>query len=1329
MKYPGSLHSHTEMSNFRLRDSTNKVEALIDTAIELGHEVIAITEHETVASAVRAEKYYQKIKEENPNFKLILGNEIYLCRNGLNGQNFNKDFDRYYHFILLAKDEIGHEQIRELSTRAWMRAYMARGQMRVPTYYNDLFEVIGDNPGHVIGSTACLGGALATQLLKYEQSNDEELFEKIIIWCNQLKNLFGNGNFYLEMQPSFNKDQIYVNKKIIELSNLLNIPYIITNDAHYLLKKDRPIHKAFLNSKDGDREVDEFYATTYLMTTEEIYEYMEENLGIEVIQKAFENILNIKNSCIDFSLAKSLKIPRLNWKEIKPIKHLDYWINEIPLMNTFLNSKYSEDIHLAKVVINKLEEDERLNDNRTLEEINACLNDIWISSEANNARWSAYLLNLQNIIDICWDSGSLVGAGRGSGVGFLLLFLCDITQINPLWEKTPTFRFRFLNPKRVSPLDIDVDIEGSKRTTVLKNFRKVYGEDRVANVLTLRTEKSKSAILTAARGLGIDVDIAQYLSSMVDADRGQLRTLHQTFYGDEENGIPANKQFRYEMEENYPELWEVAQAIEGLCSGIGVHAGGVIFVDEPFTKTTALMRSPKGEIITQFELHDSEYVSNIKYDILSVEALDKEHICLDLLCDYNEILKKPTLKETYENTIGIYNLERTDPAMWKMCWEHKVMSLFQMEKQSGIQGIATLKPTSVDDLAILNSTIRLMAQEKGGEMPTDKLARFKANSDAWDNELIRYGLGQKEKEILEPVLGISYGLCITQEQFMQLVQLPELGGFPLEFADRLRKSIAKKNPKDYEAITKEFFEETAKKGCNPNLCDYVWNVLIAMSRGYGFNASHTLAYSLIGLQELNLGYKYPIEYWNCACLISDSGGAEQEEDDETDYYDETYEEFPKESRFIEEFTNDDEEIESENSEEGPKKKTKKAVSTNYGKIATAIGKMKMSGINVTLPDINSSTFTFSPDAENHLIRYGLSGISRIGKELVQTILENKPYKSMEDFLAKVKVTKPQMVNLIKSGAFDQLCGDRIEAMNIYIRKISEPKKRITLQNMAMLIKFNLLPDYLEFEQRVFNFNKYLKKMKLDNYYGLDNIAYSFFEANYDIDMLRATDNTESGFAILQTTWDNIYQTAMDKVRNYIKPNQEKVLLELNECLFQEQWNKYAEGSISKWEMDSVSYYSHEHELSKMNDYYNGISNFFNLSEEPAIDTIIPIKGKQVPLFKIYRIAGTVLDRDKSKKTVTLLTKEGVVTTKIFGQVFSYYDKQLSEKGPDGKKHVVEKSWLSRGNKIVVTGIRRGDQFVAKKYKKTPYHLVEIIDDIDDNGILITRGKRIGDEEE
>lgn len=165
-----------------------------------------------------------------------------------------------------------------------------------------------------------------------------------------------------------------------------------------------------------------------------------------------------------------------------------------------------------------------------------------------------------------------------------------------------------MNPDRVSVLDVDFDIEGGRRAQVLNAFRKYYGDDRVANVATFRTEKSKSAILTAARGLKIDVDIAQYIASLIPADRGLLRTLSQCYNGDEENDYKPIKQFIIEMN-NYPELWNVAQKIEGLICGSGVHAGGVIFVDEPFTESTALMRAPDGTICTQFELHDCEDVS------------------------------------------------------------------------------------------------------------------------------------------------------------------------------------------------------------------------------------------------------------------------------------------------------------------------------------------------------------------------------------------------------------------------------------------------------------------------------------------------------------------------------------------------------------------------------------------------------------------------------------------------------------------------------------------------------------------------------------------------
>ena len=1290
----------------------------------MGHTVCAITEHDTIASSIRAEKYYNKVKKDHPEFKLIRGNEIYLVRNGLNAQNYKKETDRYFHFILLAKTSEGAKQIREISTRAWMRSYVTRGMRRVPTYYQDLIDIIGANPGHVIGCTACLGGCLPTQLIRNRDTGAPSM-DLIKRWIQQMQGIFGIDDFYFEMQPSFNKDQIYVNHKLVELGAELGIKYIITNDAHYLKKADRPIHKAFLNSQQGDREVDDFYATTYLMSDEEVREYMEKEMGEEVLQSAYQTIEEIRDKCEDYSLMKPLKIPRLNWKNITTNNWVkEYYINEIPYLKTFYDSEYEEDKRLADIIVDRIEKDKTLQNQETYDEINACLEDTWISSEVNGSRWSAYFLNLQNIIDACWDAGTLVGCGRGSGVGFILLYLLGITQINPLREKSQTKRWRFLNPERVSVLDVDIDIEGGRRAEVLKSFRQIYGEDRVANVLTLKTEKSKSAIQTACRGLGIDNDIAAYLSSFIQADRGQLRTLKQVFYGDPDNNMPASTQFRIEMEENYPEVWRVAQGIEGLINGCGIHAGGVIFVDEPFTESTALMRAPKGEIITQFDLHDAEDTGLIKYDILSVEALDKIHNCIDLICEYGYEEREATLKETYEKIIGIYNLERDSKEMWEMCWNHKVMSLFQMEKQSGISGIAAMKPTSVDDLAILNSAIRLMATEKGGEMPVNKLARFKAHPSDWDYELKKYGLGAEAKEILEPVLNVSYGLCIAQEQFMQLVQLPELGGFNLTWADKLRKSIAKKNPAEYDKLTDEYFKTIKEKGLDEKLCTYVWNVLIAMSKGYGFNLSHTLAYSLIGLQELNLAYRYPTILWDCACLISDSGGAEKESEDNEENEQDCVEEF-FDSSFGTFEDGDDSDSEDDEEETETKKKKKTSKSANYGKIATAIGKMSHEGVAIVATDINQSKYTFSPDINNNRIVYGLSGITKVGDEIVKQIMENRPYMNIEDFLSKVKINKPQMINLIKSGAFDGLYGgDRIKAMNIYIDLIADKKKRITLQNMKMLIDFGLIPEEYDLQCRVYNFNKYIKKLKFDNYYGIDNIALYFYSEYFDMDLLSSTENYV--FKIKQTDWDKIYKKQMDIIRPFIQKNNQELLDAVNNRLRQDLWDKYCLGNISQWEMDSISCYIHDHELKKIKNSLYGLSEYSKLPEEPIINYEFRSKdtGQKIPLFKIVRIAGTVLDKDKNKKTVTLLTNDSVVTVKIFGDAFTHYDRQISEKGADGVKHVKEKSWLARGNKIIVTGIRREDNFIAKKYKNTPHHLVELITSIDDNGYIKTQTERM-----
>lgn len=557
------------MSNQRIRDSINRIEDLVNYAIDLGHEVIAFTEHETISNAVDIENYYNKIKEKHPGFKIILGNEIYLCRDGLAADNFIKGEDKYYHFILLALDAEGHKQIRELSTRAWMRSWMNGKMRRVPTYYQDLIDVIGSNPGHVIGSTACLGGFLGTKILQWNSLNNNiEFYQKILTWCRQMESIFGKGNFYLEMQPSAGDEQVLVNKQIYLISKELNIPFIITTDSHYLRKEDAPIHEAFLNAQEGDREVKSFYATTYMMGTAELENYIN-YFDQSIFQEAYQNILDIKSRAQDFTLKKPLKIPSLEWK-VPTINTIPaFYFNKIPYLKTFYDSDFDGDKRLVELVIQKIESDIRLQNEETYKELNSNLEMTWISSEVNKAHWSAYFLNLQKILDICWESGTLVGPGRGSGVGFLLLYLLDIIQINPMWESTATFSWRFLNPARASVLDIDTDIEGGRRANTLAALRKYYGEDRVANVVTFKTEKSKSAIQTAARGLGIDVDVALYISSLIPSDRGQTRTLKQCYYGDDEEGFEPVSLFIREINQ-YPELWEVAQRIEGLTNKLAL---------------------------------------------------------------------------------------------------------------------------------------------------------------------------------------------------------------------------------------------------------------------------------------------------------------------------------------------------------------------------------------------------------------------------------------------------------------------------------------------------------------------------------------------------------------------------------------------------------------------------------------------------------------------------------------------------------------------------------------------------------------------------------------
>ena len=482
-----------------------------------------------------------------------------------------------------------------------------------------------------------------------------------------------------------------------------------------------------------------------------------------------------------------------------------------------------------------------------------------------------------------------------------------------------------------------------------------------------------------------------------------------------------------------------------------------------------------------------------------------------------------------------------------------------------------------------------------------------------------------------------------------------------------------------------------------------------------FSLNHSLPYSFVGMQSIYLASNFNPIYWNTACLIVNSGSLEDNSKEEiVDIY------APEGQDLSEGITFKDLPDRSG--------KIRKTSSTDYGKVAKAIGDIKSAGINVSLVNINKSKFGFAPDIENNSILFGLRGILNVGEEVVNSILSNRPYSSPKDFLAKVKPNKAAMISLIKAGAFDEMI-DRKMCMGWYIWETCDKKTKLTLQNLPTLNKYNMLPDQTEDQitaRRVYEFNRYLKaitkedKAAYKDMYTLDNRALAFLqEMGYD-DLI-TTDNL--AWFIRVKDWDKQYQRWMDVFRDWINLNKIEILQELNSKIFAEDWEKYAAGTISAWEMKVLCFYYHEHELAHINTNKYGFVDFASLPEDPEPEKIFYRGGKEIPMFKLHKICGTCIAKDKTKSCVTLLTTSGVVNVKLRKEYFALFDKQISVIQPDGTKKVMEKSWFDRGSMIVVQGIRSGDNFIPKKYASSSGEQLYKIKSIDKDGDLVLTHQR------
>lgn len=468
------LHVHSEYSNIRLLDSTNKFEEMIlYVANTLGQRGLALTDHDTLSGHVRFLATVKELKSKgkiNEDFKPILGNEIYLMDETVETSMAENNHTSFPHFILLATNSKGHHMLRQLSTRAWKRSRVFRGIERVNTYYSDIEAVIGNDKGCLIGSTACLGSYFARQVLAIINAENETQVQEakdniyqFICWC---LDTFGEDNFFIELQPSKldNYEQVEYNKLAVKIANAYQIPYIVTTDAHYLNKEQAGVHEAFLTSQDdtsGSREVGRFYESTYFHSEEELYQSLG-YLGEDVVKAAIDNTKRIADRCEEYSLEKPQTIPVIplpdesEWYKNPAFEQIAMKYENLRKMMT---SESQYDRYLISLCFEGLVERQIPNPKieTYLKRIDLECEEIIGVTEVRKEPISSYFITMKKIVDIIWQVGSIVGTGRGSAGCFLINYLLGIVQMNPLEIGVELSHWRFLHKSKVEiPKNIGV---------------------------------------------------------------------------------------------------------------------------------------------------------------------------------------------------------------------------------------------------------------------------------------------------------------------------------------------------------------------------------------------------------------------------------------------------------------------------------------------------------------------------------------------------------------------------------------------------------------------------------------------------------------------------------------------------------------------------------------------------------------------------------------------------------------------------------------------------------------------------------------------------------
>lgn len=826
------LHNHTEYSNLRMLDSCTKLPDLISKAQEMGFGGIAITDHESLSGHVKAIQLQKKIKESGSNFKVILGDESYLV-DSLEEVRDNYQpggITKFFHFIFLAKDAIGHKQLREISSVAWSNSFYTGKMERVPITKQQVEDIIGDDKGHLIFSTACIGGEAAWWIL---QDNPLKM-EQFIDWCQRIAL---PENFYLELQPNDSPEQIKVNQALVKISEQINAPVIITTDEHYLTKELATVHESYLKSRDDEsRETLEFYRSCYLMDSDEIHEWLDKQIGADKVDEALQNTIRIGEQIEFFDLEYPTIVPETPVPEFKVRNVFKDFYDICPAIQLYSESDNVYDRYLLKLIEDGFHEkipyqtlsEEELTE--MVKRIDIELNEMHLVTEKLGTSISSYYITTLDLVNIMWNEGqSLVGVARGSVTGMLTMYLIGITQISPLPYNLK--HWRHISASKVELSDVDLDSAASRRPYIIEAIKQKRGKEKVLNCCTFKTEGPKSALLSVCRGMDIPSDEAQYLASLIPVTRGFTWSISDCIDGNAEEDRKPVYEFINECKK-YKGLLETALSIEGIVCGRSIHASAVYIFNEDYLAHNAMMKAPNGLDITQFNMKDSDYCSGLKMDLLTVEAIDKIQLCMEMLVEKGYMKWQGDLRSTYNKYLHPDVLNYNDAEMWEAIGQGKITNLFQFDTPVGHQAIVKIKPKSLVDLATSSTIMRLMVSEEGAEQPIDTYVRYKSNINEWyDCMKDKYQLNEDEIKIMEKYLLSSFGLGPTQEDVMLISMDDHIAGFDVKESNLLRKGISKKDKNLQHKMKEMFFSKGHEKGTRDNVLDYVWNEVVGKQLG------------------------------------------------------------------------------------------------------------------------------------------------------------------------------------------------------------------------------------------------------------------------------------------------------------------------------------------------------------------------------------------------------------------------------------------------------------------------------------------------------------------